>query len=78
MRLQTITNWNGSYASYYVATQPIESLNANKKYGSYCNIFGKVYSDIEDVEYDEFEIETLIDKLDTLLGHFRDKYDIKS
>ncbi len=79
MRILTITNWNGSYANFYVATQPIESLNTTLKYGSYCNPLGKVYVDNDVVEeYDEAETEVLINKLETLLDNFRNKYNIKS
>ncbi len=76
MRIQTVTNWNGSYANYYVATQPIDCLKNTtmKKFGSYCNRFGEVYVDIDDInDYDEVETKALIDKLDTLLDEFRDK-----
>jgi hypothetical protein len=80
MRTQTITNWNGSCSNYYVATQPIESLNVTmKKYGSYCDCFGRAYVDTDDVEeYNEAEAEALINKLESLLSDFRDKYNIKS
>jgi hypothetical protein len=80
MRNQTITNWNGSYANYYVATQPIEILNTTmKKYGSYCDRFGRAYVDIDDIEeYNDVETEALINKLEALLCDFRDKYNVKS
>ncbi|CAI2178233.1 2461_t:CDS:2 [Funneliformis geosporum] len=74
MRNQTITSWNGSYANYYVATQPIESLVTTLRYGSYCNPLGKVYVDKDIVEgYEEAEAKVLITKLETLLDIFRDK-----
>ncbi|RIA87149.1 hypothetical protein C1645_799858 [Glomus cerebriforme] len=80
MRIQTVTNWNGSYANYYVATQPIDTLKNStmKKFGSYCNCFGEVYVDSDDVEdYNESETKALINKLETLLDNFREKYNIK-
>jgi hypothetical protein len=81
MRNQTVTNWNGSYSNYYVATQPIDLLKNTtiKKFGSYCNRFGEAYVDTDDVEdYKEVEAEALINKLDKLLDEFRVKYNIKS
>ncbi|POG82522.1 hypothetical protein GLOIN_2v1495771 [Rhizophagus irregularis DAOM 181602=DAOM 197198] len=81
MRNQTVTNWNGSYSNYYVATQPIDLLNnaAIKKFGSYCNRFGEVYVDTDDIEdYNEVETEALFNKLNKLLDEFRVKYNIKS
>ncbi|GBC09772.1 hypothetical protein RclHR1_00910022 [Rhizophagus clarus] len=81
MRNQTVTNWNGSYSNYHVATQPIDLLKNDyvKKFCSYCNRFGEAYVDTDDIEgYNEVEAEVLVNKLDKLLDEFRVKYNNKS
>ncbi|CAG8509025.1 4964_t:CDS:2 [Acaulospora morrowiae] len=70
----TITGWNGSYANYVVATEPIENLNKFCKYGSYAKPWGSIYCLEEAIIcYDEKEANDLLRKLDDLLNEFRKK-----